>query len=445
MYLTQTPLFEQTGWITRALVDGSWRDLPPDCIGPAYKDFVQALKTLDKIALTDPQLLKEPEFLAALRLDSGPVPEVHHNSANRNLAWSCMLYFRVFDMLLALENPDLEKNSAIPDVAPTFRFPAQADKLLKELSRWPDHVDTFREELGHQQSQEIEIIPKDVAPVFAFNATEREALKHLAWKNIQATIAGLIYVLELGSVNAPLLKGSQLSIAPSRLLSERYKSYPDNSTAANILRPLALFLIVSPALVFCNIDLSKTHTDLDVELDISNMLLAAGQKSAAVRFIESFAHALVRGSSGFSAASVSTVNVGHLAQMPAITPQDTNLFKGLRSRYKSNGTVKSLNAPRMPVSRPLELYEMPFLVAPQSAAPFSSSAETGPIVRALSHVPRAQAFPKLENMTLVADLPAQEAKSIFYRRAGEQQELESNPSSSLSNSVPPANSNVESE
>ncbi|KAK6996210.1 hypothetical protein R3P38DRAFT_3071979 [Favolaschia claudopus] len=97
----------------------------------------------------------------------------------------------------------------------------------------------------------------------------------------------------------------------------------------------------------------------------------------------------------------------------------------------------------MPVSRPLELYEMPFLVAPQSAAPFSSSAETGPIVRALSHVPRAQAFPKLENMTLVADLPAQEAKSIFYRRAGEQQELESNPSSSLSNSVPAANSNVE--
>ncbi|KAK7026613.1 hypothetical protein R3P38DRAFT_2943057 [Favolaschia claudopus] len=97
----------------------------------------------------------------------------------------------------------------------------------------------------------------------------------------------------------------------------------------------------------------------------------------------------------------------------------------------------------MPVSRPFELYEMPFLVAPQSASPFSSSAaETGSIVRALSHVPRVQAFPKLEYMTLVADLPAQEAKAIFYRRAGEQPEFQSNPSSSLSNSVAVVNSNV---
>ena len=66
--------------------------------------------------------------------------------------------------------------------------------MLKELVRWPDHIRTFKKELGRG---ETEILPSDVHPVLAYSESHDSTLKTLTWKNFQAALAGLVYVLEV--------------------------------------------------------------------------------------------------------------------------------------------------------------------------------------------------------------------------------------------------------
>ncbi|KAK6988413.1 hypothetical protein R3P38DRAFT_3229008 [Favolaschia claudopus] len=159
--------------------------------------------------------------------------------------------------------------------------------------------------------------------------------------------------------------------------------------------------------------LPRSH--LDVELDLSNMLLIAGRKPTALKYVETFAHALVRASSGFNAQIVSTVNAKHLAEKPKVTAEDTSLFKSLRDPFPRQNLAHSVTTEIQQQYKAVETYEMPFLLAPQSPPLFSPATGGGQIAHALSHIPRAQVFPKLENMTLVADLPPREALSIFIR------------------------------
>ncbi|KAF7335891.1 hypothetical protein MSAN_02326100 [Mycena sanguinolenta] len=428
--LTDTPLFQQTCWLSQAFIDGTWADLSPSALG-SYAQFWAALKQMNLIAVPSRNALNmdATDFRIAVRLDSPPsgwhIPKQYNNG--RAMAWACLLHFQVLDLILASDFPHLTKPAAVTPVPCTFKNPSSARRLIDPLCQWTMHIQTLKEELETKPSPSLDaptLQPKSTvdsfAPVLAFSQIEGQTLKAKTMKNLQAMAAGLVWILELGSETAPLLnEAGQLAISPLTPISSRYTSFnmrsgrvpiPDldnamkhlKTTPAQLLHALSYSLNVSSALLFCNLDLSVMHIDLDVEQEIAHSILAAGSKPKALSYIEQCVHLLARGSSGtFSAESIAVKNLA--------------LIPGIKERYREHRYPSNTAAAVAPnlcssaVLRSTASYEGLLLISPHL---------DGRIARALSQPPQMRTLPDAEpEMVLISELasttpPADQAAPI---------------------------------
>ncbi|KAF7345498.1 hypothetical protein MVEN_01568300 [Mycena venus] len=413
--LTETPLFRQTCWRTQALLDGSWAHLPPDALGNDHAKFLAALKEMDAVAVPQSSIPgnDDSDFRVALRLDPGTKQSSYNNG--RALAWACLVHFQVLDLILATNFQRLTQPAVVTPIHPSLNEATAALRLIKPLCGWTTHVKGFIEELNHDDGapgEEIQLpssVVESLAPVLAFSKIDNKTRKAKALKNLQAIAAGLVWVLELGSENAPLLTNQKkLAIAPLRPIPERYTNLAASTneaakavrglktTPANLLRPLSYVLNSTLALIFCDQDLSTMHVDMDIEQEIAHCLLVAGPRPKSLLYVEEYAYGLIRASSGkLSAERIAVENKQYLAGMPGIAPQDADIFCGIRDRYKNSASQARMMHLPTTVFRP-STSGFPFLIWPRPE---------GRIARALSQAPSLD----LSEMVLVSDLPVSDA------------------------------------
>ncbi|KAJ7889332.1 hypothetical protein B0H14DRAFT_2561830 [Mycena olivaceomarginata] len=101
-------------------------------------------------------------------------------------------------------------------------------------------------------------------------------------------------------------------------------------TLIQFLHALSYSMSVSPSLIFCDIDLTTMHIDMDIEDELSRCMHAAGHPSATLMQVEQFVYTLGHSSSGPSSAEkVITQNFATFMQnIPPWTAEDTTIVKG---------------------------------------------------------------------------------------------------------------------
>ncbi|KAJ7015878.1 hypothetical protein C8F04DRAFT_1363282 [Mycena alexandri] len=132
MRLTETPRFQSSCWLTKALVTGSWADLPPGTLGSEYSNFLDVLKELDKTG-------------------NGALPSNYN--AGRAQAWACLLHFQVLDLILATDFPHLSEASVVTPLTPSFVNKKAARKVLKPLKTWRSQFEAFEKEVENMPEE----------------------------------------------------------------------------------------------------------------------------------------------------------------------------------------------------------------------------------------------------------------------------------------------------
>ncbi|KAJ7752407.1 hypothetical protein B0H14DRAFT_2635784 [Mycena olivaceomarginata] len=278
-------------------------------------------------------------------------------SEGRAQAWACLLHFRVFDLILATQFRTIVQPFSMAGHTPSQ---LRTSLLLEPLCRWPSKLEQFNEQLqsSHLEKNTGAPILSDSTDgaaesrktVIAFSKIEGQTLQDKTTKNLQAMAAGLVWILELGSKDAPVLTESNtVAIAPLSSVKSRLRSLGDKdaettakldkTTPIQFLRTLSYCMSLSPALIFCDIDLTTMHIDMDIELELSQCMRAAGPRSPTLMQVEQFVHTLCRGSSGTSSAEkVIAQNFATFMQkIPPLTMQDAATFTGtvIRNIYNS--------------------------------------------------------------------------------------------------------------
>ncbi|KAJ7711642.1 hypothetical protein B0H16DRAFT_1816509 [Mycena metata] len=375
MRLTETPRFQKNCWLTKALVTGSWADLPPDALGSEYSHFLAALKELDQTGVPPPNPLDldGSDFRVALGLDplNGAIPSNYNTG--RAQAWACLLHFQVLDLILATDFPHLSEASLLTPLAPGFVNDKAARKVLNPLKTWQRQFKAFEEAVEkmpgevalpssgvelREQGAPATPQAESLLPLMAYTKIRNISAKFLAFKNLQAAATALVWILELGSSVAPLrTEGGLLNIAPLSPVYTRYQSAGGTErmdrdpklTPSQFLRPLSLALRISPVILCCSSDLSANHLDLEVEEEISHLLLAVNPRPPGLLFYEQCVYSLVRGSSGSHSAQQS-ITREHLNTLlcgrPDATIQDEQIFRDVITRYDAAAALAATDSTR---------------------------------------------------------------------------------------------------
>ncbi|KAJ7718896.1 hypothetical protein B0H16DRAFT_1897431 [Mycena metata] len=343
--------------------------------GCSWIGVFTALKELDQTGVPplNPLDLDGSDFRVALGLDplNGAIPSNYNTG--RAQAWACLLHFQVLDLILATDFPHLSEASVLTPLAPGFVNDKAARKVLNPLKTWQRQFKAF-EEAVEKMPEEVTLPSsgaelreqgapatpqaESLLPLMAYTKIRNISAKFLPFKNLQAAATALVWILELGSSVAPLrTEGGLLNIAPLSPVYTRYQStggtermdWDPKLTPSQFLRPLSLALRISPVILCCSSDLSANHLDLEVEEEISHLLLAVNPWPPGLLFYEQCVYSLVRGSSGSHSAQQS-ITREHLNTLlcgrPDATIQDEQIFRDVITRYDAAAALAATDSTR---------------------------------------------------------------------------------------------------
>ncbi|KAJ7180198.1 hypothetical protein C8R43DRAFT_1229808 [Mycena crocata] len=420
MELSSTPRFREYCWITQAMQDGSWKQVSAGQVPPEFGPFLVAIQELDTAAFPHESLdLDAIGRREALGLSAGPISGNKSKfSTGQGQIWATLLHFQVLDLILSWNGfPRNNHSNLFSSGSTALLSNSQAKHFVNSLTEWPEKLSELEKDINDDE-KEVNIASETTVqsqasaeswvPLVALSQIKGGNRKTRTYKNLQAMVAALVYIVELGTPIAPVRRADFLyPIDPKSRVTERYpgldasaRSTLSDTTVEQLLRPLSYGLNFSPLVAFTSDkDLQSVHIDLETQWNIRR-LLAARESEVALGYMEQGIYDMIR--SACAAESVGLILKAEFTNvrksMPLPLASDTKVFLDALTHFaKKPPRPSNTNRGEVSVPHHTVSYKQPLIKTNYAMA-------GGPLARALSVAPVANKLPTSSGMTLFTDL-----------------------------------------